>query len=198
MRIITHIKLWRYNMKKQIIALSLITLLGACSSNTEQETSVGTIPTWIMSPPEEPNTLATTECVLFTGNLGIDKQEATANARASLAQRIQTNVSVMDKTYKDKIATNGNLQTGNTFSSVSKQITHLSLNGTTIKKIDIVEIDTKTNLCVLVTIGESKEIFNQLIEASERKLSPQQKDVLYMEFKAERANAELDKEIKKL
>ena len=72
--------------------------------------------------------------------------------------------------------------------------------GTNPIQTDIVDIADKTNLCVLVGIGQqsTQAIFDQLVSASERTVNAQQKDILYQEFKAERADLALDKEIEKL
>ncbi|WP_258546811.1 hypothetical protein [Psychromonas sp. B3M02] len=185
---------------KSLLSLSTIVLLTACSSNEPvQETAVGDIPGWILNPQIDDG-IAVSECVLWSGNMSIDKQQAVANARTSLAQRIETRVSAMDKTYRDKIEAASGVESGTTFSSVSKQVTQQTLVGTNPIQTDIVNIADKTNLCVLVGIGQqsTQAIFDQLISASERTVNTQQKDILYQEFKAERADLALDKEIEKL
>ncbi len=185
---------------KSLLSLSTIVLLTACSSSEPvQETAVGDIPGWILNPQIDDG-IAVSECVLWSGNMSIDKQQAVANARTSLAQRIETRVSAMDKTYRDKIEASSGVESGTTFSSVSKQVTQQTLVGTNPIQTDIVNIADKTNLCVLVGIGQqsTQAIFEQLISASERTVNAQQKDILYQEFKAERADLALDKEIEKL
>ncbi|MEG3754594.1 hypothetical protein [Psychromonas arctica] len=185
---------------KSLLSLSTLVLLTACStSDPVQETAVGDIPGWILNPQIDDG-IAVSECVLWSGNMSIDKQQAVANARTSLAQRIETRVSAMDKTYRDKIEASSGVESGTTFSSVSKQVTQQTLVGTNPIQTDIVDIADKTNLCVLVGIGQqsTQAIFDQLISASERTVNAQQKDILYQEFKAERADLALDKEIEKL
>lgn len=183
--------------KTHLLNLPVVVLLAACSSsNTTQDTSVGEIPSWVLTPQVEDG-IAVTECVTWSGNMSIDKQQAIANARSSLAQRIQTRVSTMDKSYRDKIEATSGLESGATFSSVSKQITEQTLIGTTPLKVDIVKIANKDNLCVLVALGQqsTKDIFDQLINASERPMNENQKDILYQEFKAERAQNDLNIEL---
>ena len=190
-------------MFKRIHLLSLpaIALLSACSSNTpiEETTAVGKIPSWILNPQIEDG-IAVSECVLWSGNMSIDKQEAIANARTALAQRIETKVSALDKTYRDKVVIASGVESGSTFSSVSKQVTQLTLIGTTPIKTDIVNIAEKDNLCVLVGIGQedTKNIFDKLVSAAKRPMSADQESVLYQEFKAQRAEQQLDIELDKL
>jgi len=183
--------------KTHLLSLPAIALLAACSSSDPtQETSVGEIPSWVLSPQVEDG-IAVTECVTWSGSMSIDKQQAIAHARSSLAQRIETKVSTMDKTYREKIEVASALDSGSTFSSVSKQITEQTLIGTSPLKVDIVDIAGKDNLCALVAIGQSetKDIFDSLIDAADRPINNAQKDILYQEFKAQMAQDELSAEV---
>ncbi|MEL0657940.1 hypothetical protein V6255_02210 [Psychromonas arctica] len=186
--------------KFHLLSLSTIVLLSACSSSEPmQETVVGDIPSWILNPQVEDG-IAVSECVLWSGNMSIDKQQAIANARTSLAQRIEIRVNGMDKTYRDKIEVTSGSESGSSFSSVSKQVTQQTLIGTSPLKTDIVKIADKNNLCVLVGVGQesTKAIFEGLVNASGRPMNSGQKDFLYQEFKAQRADLQLDKELEKV
>ena len=186
--------------KFHLLSLSTIVLLSACSSSEPmQETVVGDIPSWILNPQVEDG-IAVSECVLWSGNMSIDKQQAIANARTSLAQRIEIRVNGMDKTYRDKIEVTSGSESGSSFSSVSKQVTQQTLIGTSPLKTDIVKIADKNNLCVLVGVGQesTKAIFEGLVNASERPMNSGQKGLLYQEFKAQRADLQLDKELEKV
>lgn len=183
----------------KMLSLSVFVFVGGCSSSTETDTSIGSIPNWILNPQVEDG-IAVSECVLFSGNMSIDRQQALANGRASLAQRIESRISALDKIYRDKIEVSSGVESGTTFSSVSKQVTQQTLVGTSLIKTDIVEIAGKDNLCVLVAVGQesTKEMFDNLVNAAKRPMSAQQKDVLYTEFKAQRAEQQLDAELEKL
>ena len=65
--------------------------LFACSSNDVQETSIGDIPEWVMSPSIE-NGIAVSDCTIYSGNLSIDRKQAIANARVLLAAEIESKV----------------------------------------------------------------------------------------------------------
>lgn len=184
------------SFKLNLISLSAVAFLAGCSSQSVEQTSVGEIPTWILNPQVKDG-IAVSECVTWSGSMSIDKQQAIANARASLAQRIETRVTVMDKSYRDKVEVEGAVQSGSTFSSVTKQITDQTLNGTTALKTDIAKIAGKDNLCVLVAIGQesTKALFDELVEKSGRPMTTPQKDLLYDEFKTQKAEAQLDAEL---
>jgi len=187
-------------MSLKLLSLSGLVFLTACSSTPPAETtSVGDIPSWILNPQVEDG-IAVSECVLFSGNMSIDKQQAVANARTSLAQRIETRVSAMDKSYRDKVEVASGVESGSTFSSVSKQVTQQTLVGTNPIKTDITKIAGKDNLCVLVAIGQqsTKAYFDQLVDKAALPMNAAEKDVLYAEFKAQRAEELLDKELEKL
>ncbi len=186
-------------MSLKMLSLSSIVFLAACTSvDPVETTSVGSIPSWILNPQIEDG-IAVSECVLFSGNMSIDRQQAVANARTSLAQRIETRVSAMDKSYRDKIEVTSGVESGSTFSSFSKQLTQQTLVGTNPIKTDITKIAGKDNLCVLVAIGQqsTKDIFDKLVGVADRPMNPEQKDILYAEFKTQRAEDLLDKELEK-
>lgn len=184
------------NNKTKLILTTVAFMLGGCSSNQEPlvDTQIGDIPQWVINP-EVDDGIAATECVYYSGNFSIDKQQALTNARMNLAQQIQVKVSAMDKSYREKVQAGGKPIVGYTFTSVSKQLTKQNLVGITTKKLDLININDDTNLCMMVVVGEegTKEIFNSLLNGTG--ISAKNKDILYQEFKAKKAHEELDNEM---
>ena len=80
-------------------------------------------------------------------------------------------------------------------SSVSKQLSDQHLRGSRLSKISKIPIDGVKNLCGMVTIDpkRTEEIFKEILESSQRPVSAQDKDILYQEFKAYKAQQDLDK-----
>lgn len=185
-----------FKKSTSVIVLTYLTLLGCSSSEPMKETSIGDIPEWILNPYVEGG-IATSDCVLFSGNMSIDRKQAIAQARVLLSAEIESRVAGMDETYQDKIQVNGESTSGSTFSSVSKQITDQTLIGSRTIRTDVVSISGKDNLCVLVGIeeGQTRELYESLLNATQRNLSPEDDSVLYQEFKAERAQARLQEAI---
>ena len=181
-----------------LLPISLLAILSACSGSDVAETSIGDLPKWVLTPEVEDG-IASAECVTYSGNLSVDKQHATALARTSLAQRIETQVNALDKVYQEKVEGKAGAQSSSTFSSVSKQLTKQSLTGSTVLKVDVIQIGKQDNLCVLVGIEQAstKALFEDLLKRSNTKVSASQKDVLYDEFKAQKAEEELDVEMDK-
>ena len=66
-------------------------------------------------------------------------------------------------------------------------------------KTSYANFNGKNQLCVMTALSpeKTKDLFSKLVAASERKLSPQDESVLYQEFKAYKAQQELDKELMK-
>ena len=132
-----------------------------------------------------------------SSNFNLDKKEATANARQELAQQLNLQVKAMDKTYSRRTRAQDKSSSGSTFESVSRQVTDTNLNGSRVVKTGYVSLAGKKNLCVMVAFGDSqmKKIFNDLIKASNREVGPQDEELLYQEFKAQKAGEEMDKAI---
>lgn len=186
------------NSKKFILGCVTAALVSACSS-TDELGSASDIPSWILNPHVEGG-IAATDCVKFSGNISVDKKMATANSRLALAQQIDLKVEALDKTYSNRVDANDDTTVGTTFSSVSKQVTQQKLTGSRVVKADVVKILDKDHFCVLTTIEpeETKDLFDALIKQSKVSINAQDEKFLYQEFKAYKAEQDLDKEISKL
>jgi hypothetical protein len=183
-------------MKKQIVAgLSMALLAAGCASSGKKQDIAG-VPNWVTSPSYKDG-IAATECVPASSNFSLDRKEAIANARQGLAQQLNLKVKAMDKTYQRRTRAEDKASTGSSFESVSRQVTETNLNGSRVVKTGYVELAEKKNLCVMVAFGDSEmqKIFDDLIDASGRNVSPQDEDILYQEFKAKQAGEEMDKEL---
>lgn len=184
---------------KRLLFVSMVSVgIVGCSTSGIQETSIGDIPEWVMSPNIE-NGVAVSDCVIFSGNMSIDRKQAIANGRTLLAAEIESRVESLDETYTDKNQINNESTSGTSFSSVSRQYVNQTLSGSRTLKTDIIDIDGKNNLCVMVGIeeGKTKELFDTIVKASNRKITPDNEDVLYQQFKAGQARDRLDAESKK-
>jgi hypothetical protein len=190
-------------MKTQKIILTALiaTVISACGATkkTEIVSPPSNIPSWVINPVIKDG-IAATDCVTFSGNMSVDKKMATANSRLALAQQIDTKVEGLDKTYSNRADVNDDTTVGNNFSSVSKQLTKQELKGSRVIKSDLVKISGKDYLCVLTTLSPKATagLFEAIIKQSQRLVNPQDEKFLYQEFKAHKAEIDLDKEIKRL
>jgi len=187
-------------MKSWMMKGGAVLLAGAlaagCASSGGDKKAQSQLPSWVMNPVIEGG-VAATECVKATGSMSLDKSEAIANARATLVKQINVKVEAMDKTYQRKVKSQGGTTTGSTFESVSKQVAQQHLKGSRATKVQYVDINGERNLCAMVTLdpNTTKDIFDAIVKESSQKVSPQDEEQLYEEFKAKKAQDELDQEV---
>jgi len=189
----------KLNIKIPALIAASCLILAGCSDNPtipevmEAQQEKSPIPTWVLIPVIE-NGIAATDCVVSSGNFSIDRKQAIANARVDLAQQIDTKVKAMDKTYARKTDTNSGPSVGGTFESVSKQLTDQSLNGARPIKVEHVEMEGKKHLCIMVALSPTftEELFKNIIKRSGTNLNPNDEAVLREEFKAYKAQQEMD------
>lgn len=187
-------------MKKTLLGLGCAALLAACASSgpapEQAQQSSSELPVWVLNPYIEDG-FASAQCVPYSGNMSIDRQLAVANARTDLAQQLETKVAALDKVFRERTDVSSGVSSGSTFSSVSKQLAQQTLIGTRPERVDFVEIDGKKNLCVMLTMGREKtlSLFDNMLQASERQVQPDTREVLLQEFKGVEAQKDLNREL---
>ena len=185
-------------MKKYILLILLALLVFSCSSKEAEKDQSGIgleeFPSWVIDPQVEGG-IAASECLVYSGNISVDKAQLTAQARATLSKQIQVRVSALDKTYLDRTDAAGKTVVGSTFSSTSRQLADQNLIGSRLTKLSRIAIGGQENLCGMIVLNpeKSRELFEEIIELSDRGVDPQDEDILYQEFKAHRAQQDLDK-----
>lgn len=184
---------------KLMAAAVTVGLFAGCAGNapSEQQSSTSGLPAWVITPGKLvlEGALAATECVSANASMSILKSKSTALARATLAQQIQVNVQAMDKTYQDLTENGAESASGSTFSSVSKQVTDQMLNGAITERVDYIPgLNETTQFCSMVVMApeQNRKIFEQIIDRSNRQMSPDNEALLYQEFRAKRAAEELE------
>ena len=187
--------------KPLIASLFMAGMLSACSSTQDNSASSSrvNVPDWVLNPVVE-NGIAAADCIKYSGNISIDQKMAVANARLALAQQIETRIEGLDKTFANRVDANDKTTVGSTFSSVSKQLTKQTLRGSRVVKADIVDITGKDYFCALTTLSPelTKTLFQDLVKETKLKIDPQDEQFLYQEFKAFKAEQDLEKEIERL
>lgn len=188
-------------LKPLIAAVMMAGVLSACSSTGEKTASKSSvnIPDWVLNPVVE-NGIAAADCIKYSGNISVDQKMAVANARLALAQQIETRIEGLDKTFANRVDANDKTTVGTTFSSVSKQLTKQTLQGSRVVKADIVDIGGKDFFCALTTLSPSltKTLFKDLVKETKLNINPKDEQFLYQEFKAFKAEQDLEKEIERL
>lgn len=185
--------------------LALFSLLfygcGPQTASTKQApiTPDSDLPDWVLNPYVEDG-LAATMCVNWSGNMSLDNQEASANARAELARQINVTAKVMDKSYGKKISMDGGAKSSSIFSTVSKQVAQAKLVGSRPVKVKRVMIDGEKKLCVMMTMTK-KKLFEDIIKAAEEnsgeQIDPKMEEEMYLEFKQFKDMQEMEAELQK-
>lgn len=177
---------------------ALFSVLAGCASGPKEKEakSQSNVPDWIMTPSVE-NGIAASECVKSSGDLSIDKSKGTALGRQALAQQIDTRVESMEKTYQRSVDASDDQDSGQTFVSVSKQLAEQNVRGSRIAKAQYVDIGGERNFCTMVTMNPEKtrDLFDQIVQQSDRDVPPESEETLYEQFKAKQAQQELNEEM---
>jgi hypothetical protein len=181
------------------LIISTALIAAGCASSSQQSAATQSLPDWVTAPYLEDG-FADTQCVLNSGSMGILKNKATALGRAEITKQIDVQVKAMDKTYENLTEAEGGAVTGTTYESVSKQVASQTLSGSRATKVEYVDFpDGTQQLCVMVTLDPklTKELYGEITGKSGRKLSAQDDAVLWQEFKAHKAQEELDADLSK-
>ena len=175
-------------MKTASVSVLLAVGMAGCASQP---------PDWIMKPTAEGG-FAATECVKDSGNLSLDRQIAVAKARAEIAKQVELRVAAMDKTYTrlteeasaglqgEASSSSQSKSVQTAFESVSKQIAEQTMAGLTPSRVEYVELDEARNLCAMITVDRSqtRQVYEQIVQASGEKLAPAASEALYKDFSA--------------
>ncbi len=196
-------------MKKMLLALALmsaaLTLIGCGSSPSmpgdgNKKSELGNLPQW-MRPCTVEDGLASCQCApMVASDYSIAKSQAVAQARAELASLLKVKVTRMVKNYQRKVTTAEGSSLGGTFEDVTKQITSESLVGSMVRQEDLVEFVGKAQVCVqLVQLNKAAfEAVANLAREQGAQIDPTSEAALYEEFRATKAQDELEEELNKL
>lgn len=185
-----------------IAIISALFISGCASTAPNEETNydkgaLENIPSWVLSPSIK-NGVAESACVPWSGNITIDRDEASHIARDRLAKQIGLRAAGMTKAFANKTTTSKGLNTGTNFESVSRQIFDQTIVGSKPSKVGLFTIAKKKQFCVLVGMNpeKTKALYKGIVKASGVQLSANDDAILLEQFKAWKAQGELDKALK--
>lgn len=186
-------------MKKTLMIFGIIATLaitGCGKTDTRKDTTmesqeVSNYPAWYMNPTIEDGVAAVGEAKIGPAGQGFARKEALANARDELARQIEVKVKNMFKSYTNSVGVGGQDGVDKVATDVSKQVANQTLRGSrqfnaaivdgqflVLVGIDSTILKTETKKAVNSTLGNDK--------------------ALWQEFKAEKAQQQLDFEIEKM
>lgn len=174
----------------------LFVALTACGGNSTKNL-LGDLPDWVFSPSIE-NGMAASSCVPWSGNLSIDRDQATAEARNEMTRQIELKATSFNKTYGSKTTVAGGTNVGATFEKNARQFAQASIRGSKRVKGGLFAIENQKQFCVMVAINpeQSEAIFKQLVKTSGAQLNSNDERVLSEQFKAWKGQQELERLMK--
>ena len=150
-------------------------------------------PKWTCNPMMEGSIAAVGIAKMNAGHdKSMQRSEAMADGRDALASQIGTKVSNLFKSYKATTGTGDSATFDAASSKVSKQLASQTLNGS--KAVES-WTNSKTNELYILVAVSNEPVKAAMSDAI--KTSFKNDKALYQEFKAAKANGELDKELEK-
>jgi hypothetical protein len=133
-------------MRQRHLAACVLALLTAASAPA----LAADWPDWVLNPPGgEP---AGSDCVPSSGNLAIDRNQATAKARVALAQQIDVKIEAMDETYDSRVREGKAEKLVSSFKATSKQTVNTSLQGAKLVRSEEFKASKGRFFCALVQL----------------------------------------------
>ena len=191
-------------MKKKLLTAGLIGLIGLTGCSTKEQPNIKQIkcsidgtkaPSWVCNNIDDNKKNGFIYGVGFAEKsplgIGFQRKEAIANARDEIARKIAVKIKNMLKKYYSSTGT-GNSQTAErVVTDVSKHLAYAAVKNSRLKTM---WISPKERVVVLVAIPK-KDAKNALLD--NLKTTFHNNQALWQEFKAQKAQDELEKEIKK-
>ena len=141
--------------------------------------------------------IATCKCnpAVTYDEVSIAEDEAIADARSELARELGLRVKTMVKRYKSRTIANEKRAIGSTFEEVAKQVANQYLQGSRVLASKIFKTP-EGKFMVCAAVGLQPQVVKQMISDIAKKsglTNPRDEDILYQEFKAYKAQQELEK-----
>lgn len=182
-------------MRTALLVAALATFAG-CASNPDAGKSTDALknlPAWAISPTSETG-LADSACVQYSGSLNVDRSEAITLASEQLAAQLEKKVAFLAKSFQSKTKTTDGLNVGTNFTQTGQQLVNTTLNGTKATEMGVFEVSDVEQLCVLVEMdeGRTRDFYNKMKDTSKATLDAQDDGVIYQQFRAYKADQELE------
>lgn len=183
--------------KKLVIVMMALGILSACSNKEPREekreitpiksAQYKKLPDWVLQPEYSKGIAAIGQAKIGQAGLSFAKTEALANARNELARQIGVQVDNMFTSYVNTTGIGPNQTLEKVATDVSKQVASVSLKGSKQLNVWISEDEE-----VYVLVGVDNSVVNE-----QAKTTLNNELAMYQEFKANKAQEELAKEIDK-
>jgi hypothetical protein len=150
-------------------------LLAACAS-----TPTSPWPSWVLQP-EAAGGIAAAECVESSGNLSLDRSQAAAAARVTMARNLEVNIQASDELYSSKTGAKAT----QTFRSSAKVLTEKALTNTRVTRVEEISVGKGKWLCAEVSLDSAgtRGLVKQAVETTGAAASPDVEEMLLQQFR---------------
>lgn len=159
----------------RILALGSVALLAACASNAPSKPA-SAWPAWVLQP-DAGGGVAAAECVESSGNLSLDRTQAAAAARVTLARNLEVNIQASDELLSSKTGA----QSSQTFRSSAKLLSEKALTNTRVTRLE----EVGKWLCAEVTLDAAgtRSLVKDAVAATHTTASADVEEMLLQQFR---------------
>lgn len=157
---------------------SVACLLAACGSAPSTPSSPW--PAWVLQP-DGAGGVAAAECVESSGNLSLDRTQAAAAARVTLARNLETNIQASDELVSSKTGA----QSSQSFRSSAKLLSEKALTNTRVTRLEEISTAKGKWLCAEVTLDSAgtRSLVKEAVAATNTTASADVEEMLLQQFR---------------
>ena len=154
-----------------MLFLSLLLNMG-CSKKpmkmdrTTKKVVQNDIPKWVMEPPRTKKEICAVGSYVMKGNIAMAQQVSASRARDELSRQLEVHTKSMIKDYIQEGETEGESFSEEEITSVSKQVTAMTLNGTVPKQRQMMDGAYYTLVCL--EVENFADVFNGMNTMGEK------------------------------
>lgn len=171
------------------LLLVSIALIGCGGSKKANKTKMKEIPEWFLDTPNDPNYVIAASSAV-SRDLQMAVNTATEEARVQIARELETKVSGLFKRFREEVGVGEDAEFLSQTTDVSKSVVSTTLNGTKVRKKEIVQEGGGIRAYVLMEMA-----LGPVNEALLNKIKQQQN--MYTRFRASQGFQELEKDVEK-
>lgn len=154
-------------------------LLAACAAKPAS-TAAGPWPAWVLQP-EAAGGVAAAECVEASGNLSLDRTQAAAAARVTLARNLEVNIQASD----ELVASKTGAAASQTFRSSARLLSEKALTNTRVTRMEEVASGKGRWLCAEVTLDAAgtRSLVKDAVATTQTTASADVEEMLLQQFR---------------
>ncbi len=171
------------------LLLVSIALIGCGGNKKANKTKMKEIPKWFLETPNDPNYVIAASSAV-SRDLQMAVNTATEEARVQIARELETKVSGLFKRFREEVGVGEDAEFLTQTTDVSKSVVSTTLNGTKVRKKEIVQEGGGIRAYVLMEMA-----LGPVNEALLNKIKDQKN--MYTRFRASQGFQELEKDVEK-